>query len=73
MVERRCRYCERTFQPSKYQSGQSVCSDPGCQRRRSADERFPATNDCMHFERTADNRSNKGWTTWISLRQILKE
>jgi|NGEPerStandDraft_6_1074524.scaffolds.fasta_scaffold49235_1 hypothetical protein len=34
MVERRCRYCERIFQPSKYQPGQSVCSDPGCQRRR---------------------------------------
>ena len=37
MVERRCRYCERIFQPSKYQPGQSVCSEPGCQRRRRAD------------------------------------
>jgi hypothetical protein len=37
MVERRCRYCERIFQPSKYQPGQSVCSDPGCQRRRRAE------------------------------------
>ena len=37
MVERRCLYCERIFQPSKYQPGQSVCSDPGCQRRRRAD------------------------------------
>ncbi len=34
MVERRCRYCERSFQPSKYQPAQSVCSDPDCQRRR---------------------------------------
>src|SRR5204863_366925 len=37
MLERRCRYCERIFQPSKYQPGQSVCSDPGCQRRRRAE------------------------------------
>jgi hypothetical protein len=37
MVERRCRYCERIFQPSKYQPGQSVCSEPDCQRRRRAD------------------------------------
>jgi hypothetical protein len=37
MGERRCRYCERPFQPSKYQPGQSVCSDSGCQRRRRAE------------------------------------
>jgi len=37
MVERRCRYCERMFQPSKYQPAQLVCSDPGCQRRRRAE------------------------------------
>ena len=37
MVERRCRYCHRIFQPSKYQPAQSVCSEPGCQRRRRAD------------------------------------
>jgi len=37
MVERRCRYCEQVFQPSKFQPGQSVCSEPECQRRRRAD------------------------------------
>jgi hypothetical protein len=37
MVERRCRYCERSFQPSKYQPAQVVCSDPSCQRRHRAD------------------------------------
>ena len=37
MVERRCRYCQRGFQPSKYQPGQAVCSDPGCQRQRRTD------------------------------------
>ena len=38
MVERRCPYCERSFQPSKYQPRQSVCSEPDCQRRRLADD-----------------------------------
>jgi hypothetical protein len=37
MVQRRCRYCERIFQPSKYQPAQAVCSDLGCQRRRRAE------------------------------------
>jgi hypothetical protein len=37
MGERRCRFCERIFLPSKYQPGQSVCRNPGCQRRRRAD------------------------------------
>jgi hypothetical protein len=34
MVERRCRYCQQAFQPSKYQPNQSVCSRPECQRQR---------------------------------------
>jgi hypothetical protein len=38
MVQRRCHYCERSFQPSKYQREQSVCSDSGCQHRRRADD-----------------------------------
>jgi len=37
MVERRCRYCERAFQPSKFQPGQAVCSEWECQRRRRSD------------------------------------
>jgi hypothetical protein len=37
MIERRCRYCERALQPSKYQPGQSVCGEPDCQRRRRAE------------------------------------
>lgn len=37
MVERRCRYCEQAFLPSKYQPGQLVCGSPECQRRRRAE------------------------------------
>ena len=39
MSERRCRYCEKTFQPSKYQPQQSVCSQPECQKKRRSDSR----------------------------------
>ena len=37
MVGRLCPYCERIFQPSEYQPGQSVCSESVCQQRRRAD------------------------------------
>ena len=34
MGERRCRYCQQVFQPSKFQRLQAVCSGPECQRKR---------------------------------------
>jgi hypothetical protein len=37
MGERVCRYCQRSFQPSKFQLAQAACSDPACQRRRRND------------------------------------
>jgi hypothetical protein len=37
MSERRCRYCQRTFQPSKFQSRQAVCGRAECQRKRRTD------------------------------------
>jgi hypothetical protein len=37
MDERRCRYCQNSFQPSKFHPGQAVCGTPECQRRRRAD------------------------------------
>ena len=37
MGERVCRYCQRSFQPSKFQPAQTACSDPDCQRRRRND------------------------------------
>lgn len=39
MVERRCRYCEQTFQPSKFQPSQAVCGNAECQRRRARENR----------------------------------
>lgn len=37
MVERRCRYCNGVFQPSRFQPRQLVCSGSECQKRRRAD------------------------------------
>lgn len=39
MSERRCRYCEKTFQPSKHQPRQSVCGEAECQKKRRAESR----------------------------------
>jgi hypothetical protein len=39
MGERRCGYCKKSFQPSKYQPKQAVCSDPACQQRRCSEYR----------------------------------
>jgi len=38
MVERRCRYCDQVFQPSKFQLRQQVCGSVDCQRRRRSAE-----------------------------------
>jgi hypothetical protein len=37
MRERLCRYCQKTFQPSKHRPEQAVCSDSACQRQRRKD------------------------------------
>jgi hypothetical protein len=37
MGERRCRYCQRIFQPSKFQTRQAVCGGAECQRKRRTD------------------------------------
>jgi hypothetical protein len=39
MGERRCRYCEKCFQPSKYQPQQAVCRDVDCQKQRRTEYR----------------------------------
>ena len=33
----RCRYCQESFQPSRYHSKQKVCCQPECRRRRRPD------------------------------------
>lgn len=37
MPPRCCRYCQQSFQPSKYRPDQTVCSTAACQRERRTD------------------------------------
>jgi superfamily II DNA helicase RecQ len=37
MRERRCRYCQKAFQTSKFRPLQTVCSEAVCQRQRRTD------------------------------------
>lgn len=37
MGERRCLYCEKLFQPSRFQPRQTVCGEVECQRKRRTD------------------------------------
>ena len=62
MVERRCRYCERVFQPSKFQPGQSVCSGPDCQQRRRADSRRRKIASDPEYRQVCQDSSRK-WRT----------
>jgi hypothetical protein len=39
MTERRCRYCDQQFQPSRCHPEQAVCSQRVCQQRRRAESR----------------------------------
>ena len=39
MTDRRCRYCDQLFQPSRCHPEQAVCSEQVCQQRRRAQNR----------------------------------
>ena len=68
MVERRCRYCEVIFQPSKYQPRQAVCSQSECQRRRRTDyhrQKIAADpvyrQECLDSPRKWRSRNSDYW------------
>ena len=52
-----CRYCQQSFQPSKYRPDQSVCREPDCQRRRRADyHRQKMESDKEYAQVVGDSR-----------------
>jgi hypothetical protein len=59
MVERRCRYCEQVFQPSKFQPGQLVCSESDCQRRRRSDSRRRKIASDSEYRQVCQDSSRK--------------
>ena len=55
-----CRYCQQSFQPSKFRSDQAVCGQPNCQRqRRTDDHRKRLQSDAVYRELVRD--SQKTW------------
>jgi hypothetical protein len=62
MDERRCRYCQKGFQPSKFQPRQQVCGTPECQRQRRSDyHREKIAADPLYREVCRD--SPRKWRT----------
>jgi hypothetical protein len=62
MSQRRCRYCERTFEPSKYQPGQMVCDQPSCQQRRRSEYRRQKLAIDSEYRQVCRDSSRK-WRT----------
>ena len=59
MGERRCRYCEKTFQPSKYQPQQTVCSESLCQKRRRTEYRQQKLKTDEEYRQVCRDSSRK--------------
>ncbi len=59
MGERRCRYCEKSFQPSKYQPLQGVCSGAVCQKRRRIEYRQQKLNADEEYRQVCRDSSRK--------------
>jgi hypothetical protein len=62
MEQRRCRYCTKLFQPSKYQPQQAVCSDPACQRQRRSEYRQQKLAADAEYRQVCQDSSRK-WRT----------
>ena len=57
MLPRSCRYCQQSFQPSKFRPDQRVCSQPNCQRWRRADyHRHKLASDPDYLQVVRDSR-----------------
>jgi len=59
MGERLCRYCEKTFQPSKYQPQQTVCSESLCQKRRRTEYRRQKLKTDEEYRQVCRDSSRK--------------
>jgi hypothetical protein len=54
-----CRYCQQSFEPSKYRPDQSVCSAADCQRQRRADyhsQKLKADSEYMQVVRDSQRK-----------------
>jgi hypothetical protein len=57
LPRRCCRFCQQSFEPSKFRPDQNVCSHPDCQRRRRAEyHRRKIELDAEYAEGVRDSR-----------------
>jgi hypothetical protein len=57
LPRRCCRFCQQSFEPSKFRPDQSVCSEPDCQRRRRGEyHRRKVETDPEYAEVVRDSR-----------------
>lgn len=57
MPRRRCRFCQKLFEPSKFRPDQSVCTDPACRsQRRNEYHRQKIASDPEYAEVVRDSR-----------------
>ncbi|HSP67046.1 MAG TPA: hypothetical protein VLN48_04930 [Bryobacteraceae bacterium] len=59
MGEGRCRFCNHSFQTSKYRPGQLVCGGPDCQRRRRAEYHRQKIAADPEYRQVCDDSSQK--------------
>jgi len=59
MDERRCRYCQKVFQPSKYQPLQAVCSEKACQQQRRIEYRRQKLTIDKEYRQVCQDSSRK--------------
>lgn len=58
MSDKVCRYCEKSFLPSRYRPDQQVCSLDDCQRRRRTDyHRHKLAEDPAYREQCRDSQA----------------
>ena len=59
-MQRLCRFCQHSFEPSKFRPDQSVCSQPDCQRRRRTEyHRRKIATDPVYAQVVGESR--KKW------------
>lgn len=59
MDKRRCRYCQKVFQPSKYQPLQAVCSERACQQQRRSEYRRQKLTADEEYRQVCQDSSRK--------------
>jgi hypothetical protein len=59
MSQGRCRYCKQTFQSSKYQPRQTVCSQPLCQQRRRSEYRQQKLDTDSEYRQVCRDSAHK--------------